>query len=660
MTSALPINVQDLLLASGVESARVEFKAGWDETPNGTAAQVLRTICAFANDIYNLNGGYIVLGVAASDGRPILPPRGLDPADIERVQRWIRGKCKERIDPEYQPRMSPEVVEGHHLLVLWCPGSDNRPHRATESLEKGAARHHYVRLGAETVVAQGSVYRELLDLTARVPFDDRRASGASVEDLQSSLVREYLHDVRSGLTEEADTGLVYRRLQIVKPANGHEIPVNVGLLFFTDDPERWFRGARIEVAHFADDTGGDLIEERVFRGPLHHQIRYCVSYLRNLSTSLVEKQPDRPETTGWVSYPLPALEESVANAVYHRGYEGPPEPTKVHLFADRIEVISYPGPATSLRREHLLPGGRVPPLPARNRRIGEFLKSLHLAEARGTGVPKIFRAMERNGSPVPAFDFDDARTYFRVTLPAHPEWVAVSALRDAAQLRAVGKTREALSRLGVAFESSPHLGSLATELIRMHAASDDAAAALVVFERFMSLPQRRGEGAVVLAMANVLADKGDSQAAQRVMERMPERMTTREAIEAAIQEKRLDRLDRAHDLFERAGPAVFDDVHALHEFAQIKSRLAQGSSGSQLGDQARQRLLRDAEEMLQRVTQLPAPELRHAWAWLDLAYVLRRIGAPHSEVRQALVTACQLAPNDGKFVVELQKFDRES
>jgi hypothetical protein len=39
--------------------------------------------------------------------------------------------------------------------------------------------------------------------------------------------------------------------------------------------------------------------------------------------------------------------------------------------------------------------------------------------------------MRDNGSGDPLFDFDEGRTWFRVTLPAHPEYVAVSALRDA-------------------------------------------------------------------------------------------------------------------------------------------------------------------------------------------------------------------------------------
>ena len=96
----------------------------------------------------------------------------------------------------------------------------------------------------------------------------------------------------------------------------------------------------------------------------------------------------------------------------------------MYLYPNRIEVISYPGPVPGIEQRHLDGHAPMPPVPARNRRIGEYLKELRLAEARGTGIPKIRRTMEQNGSPAPRFDFDEGRTYFRVTLPAHPEHVA--------------------------------------------------------------------------------------------------------------------------------------------------------------------------------------------------------------------------------------------
>lgn len=75
MSSILPINLDDLLRLQGVESPRVEFKASWDEKTTGV--QVIRTLCAFANDFQNLNGGYVVDGVAEENCVAVLPPKGL-------------------------------------------------------------------------------------------------------------------------------------------------------------------------------------------------------------------------------------------------------------------------------------------------------------------------------------------------------------------------------------------------------------------------------------------------------------------------------------------------------------------------------------------------------------------------------------------------------
>ena len=213
--SILPINVGDLLLCKGVESERVELKASWDAAITGP--QVLRTICAFANDYHNLNGGYVVIGVAERDGRGILPPARLTAEEAEAAQKWIRGNCN-RLDPPYAPALSPELVEGRLVLVVWAPASDLRPHRAPGQAargKRGKAARYWVRLGNETVDAEqrgGSILRGLIDQTARVPWDDRPARTARVEDMREAKAREFLHDVRSGLLDEPDAREIYRRL----------------------------------------------------------------------------------------------------------------------------------------------------------------------------------------------------------------------------------------------------------------------------------------------------------------------------------------------------------------------------------------------------------------------------------------------------------------
>ena len=94
------------------------------------------------------------------------------------------------------------------------------------------------------------------------------------------------------------------------------------------------------------------------------------------------------------------------------------EPIEVRVLPDSITVVSYPGPDRSIRLEDL-ETGHFAARRYRNRRIGEFLKELKLTEGRGTGIPKILKAMKANGSPKPRFETDDDRTYFIATFPIH-------------------------------------------------------------------------------------------------------------------------------------------------------------------------------------------------------------------------------------------------
>lgn len=68
---ALPININQLLNGKTVEWDRLEFKKGWNPE------EIIHTLCAFANDINNWGGGYVIIGIDEKDGIPILPPKGL-------------------------------------------------------------------------------------------------------------------------------------------------------------------------------------------------------------------------------------------------------------------------------------------------------------------------------------------------------------------------------------------------------------------------------------------------------------------------------------------------------------------------------------------------------------------------------------------------------
>ena len=659
MSMILPINLDDLLHCRGVESERVEFKASWD--PDRTGPQVLRTICAFANDYHNLNGGYVVIGVAEEGSRAKLPAAGLSAEQIEAAQQWIRGNCN-RLDPPYPPILSPETVGGRLVLVVWAPASEMRPHRAPDSVQ--GARRYWIRLGSETVDAEqrGDLIRGLIEHTARVPWDDRRASDARVEDIREAKVREYLRDIRSGLLEEPSAREIYRRMRITARVNDHEVPKNAGLLFFSNDPVSWFRGAKIEVVQFAADRGGDVQEERTFGGTLVDQLRDCLSYLENFSTYHLQKQHDRSQVRGWVSYPLPALRETLVNAVYHRGYDvDQPEPTKVYLYPNRVEVISYPGPVPGIETHHLAPNAQVRAVPARNRRIGEFLKELGLAEGRLTGLPRVFRAMEANGSPTPRFEFDEQRTFFQTTLPAHPEYGALSALRDAAHLRTLGQHEEAFRRIESTWMSNQASAVLASEMIRAYAGRHELERAEKVLDTFQANGPKYAVPHIVNTLVDVLMDAGGEHEKRKALEllrRDHPALFGQDAIDAAILARRARESRVAHRYFERAGETVYADARALLEFAQTKIWLSGNAYRSRQHD-SRRRFLNEARSLLERVIQLDASPARHAWAWRELARIRNWLGASTREVEEAYCRAIEHLPNEPRFVRELQQF-RES
>ena len=600
----------------------------------------------------------MVLGIKEDNGRAVLPPKGLSPTETENAQKWIRGNCQ-RIEPAILPIMAPESVEGRNILILRVPASEERPHRAPD--RSGESRKCWIRSGSETVDAEANgQLKALLELTARIPWDDRRATGARVEDIRETLVREHLRSTRSALLDESDAMDVYRRMGLTRPANSHEIPRNVSLLFFTDRPAEWFRGATIEVARFREETRAEVLDEREFSGPLTSQLRDCLTWLEGLSLTHITKQNDRPEARRWVSYPIPALREALTNAIYHRSYEvDVVEPTKVYLYADRIEITSYPGPVPGIRIEHLQPGGRIPDVPARNRRIGEFLKERGYAERRLTGLQKIRNSMETNGSPPPQFAFNPERTYFQVTLPAHPEFAAISALEDAAHARAIGNPAAAFERIESAWRATPRSATLAAELIRLLGQRDEVQRAEEVHDAF----SRTGNGAdanrVTNALIQVLADRSRDDAkndakAKALLRTLDASAAAQDAVDSAILAKRLGELESAHRHFEKAADSVRFDPRALHEFAQTKILLGQKAWRTKRGSIWRatnRRLLLDAREFLERVTQMEASDARHAWAWRDLGRVFGFLDQP-AEQDRAYRRATELLPDEMRFARE--------
>ena len=411
MTVALPVNIDNLLRRRTIESERVEYKAGWNPQ------SVLRTLGAFANDFHNLGGGYVVLGVEELNGRPVLPPKGLDPDSIERMQKELLNLGNSAIQPPYHPLTAIHEIDGRTIIVLYAPGGETRPYRTRVSLSAGSREWaYYIRKHSSTVRARGEDERELLGLAATVPFDDRFHRNASPDDLSFRLIQQHLQDVGSDLLQEVATlsmDVLGRRMNIVGGPSEALFPKNVGLLFFNDRPHEFFPATQIDVVWFPDGPGGDYFEEKEFRGPPGGDPARCGELHRaqlpeggrgqatpQAGSRAFLELPDSGDRGGAWQRHLPSLlrgartggsaDHTGGNAGLKLSRRGPLDPDGGICSAVRAVSRRY-----------------------RNRRIGEFLKELDLAEGRSTGVPKILRAMHNNGSPAPRFETDDDRTWFR-------------------------------------------------------------------------------------------------------------------------------------------------------------------------------------------------------------------------------------------------------
>ena len=414
---AMPINIKNLINFRVMESNRVEFISGWNPTP------IIHSICAFANDIDNVGGGYIVVGVEENDGTPVLPVKGIPQERVDGILKELIGLCH-MIEPLYYPVVEPVFFRASTSSLYGFPA-------VTADRTKQLKTYILTNPLSCTIVASPEEEKELFYISTDIPFDDRPNLAADVSDLDLGLMRAHLKEIGSSLYEHSlsmDALDIAKNMQLVAGPPEAVKPLNVGLLMFSERPEKYFRYARIEVVDIPDPTGTNMTE-KVFTGPIQRQLSDALAFIKNYALKeVVIKSADRAEATRISNYPYAAIEEILANAVYHRSYQEK-EPITVRITSESIEITSFPGFDRSISDKDIAEL-RIRARVYRNRRIGDFLKELKLIESRNTGFPNAIKALKANGSGMPRFEMDDERSFLSVTIPIHPYFLKASSDKD--------------------------------------------------------------------------------------------------------------------------------------------------------------------------------------------------------------------------------------
>lgn len=240
------------------------------------------------------------------------------------------------------------------------------------------------------------------------PFDDEVNLNAKYEDMSMSLIKEYLYDTGNPLYQEISKLSKEELLRKLDMIDDELRPKNIGLLMFSDNPEKFIPGCQLELVHFLGTTCDDFIE-KTFHGPIHEQIKAVLRYIEN---NLIKSKNIDGEI--FFNYQLKAIKEAIINAFYHRNY-AQNTPIEVRIDEEKIVVVSYPGPDKFIEKEDI-DKGEVTARIYRNRRIGEYLESLGLANGNAVGLARMIKAMKDNNSSEPIFETDDSRAYFTVKL----------------------------------------------------------------------------------------------------------------------------------------------------------------------------------------------------------------------------------------------------
>ena len=228
------------------------------------------------------------------------------------------------------------------------------------------------------------------------PFEVRPVSGASLDDLHDLRLELYFRDRFPDWSKPDDWTATLLAHKLAAETDAGVTPTHLGVLLFSERPERYLPGAYIDVAAY---RSGNTVDSRRITGPLPEQIGHVLTYFGYSPFVPTSSRKERYGRRDFPSYVHVALQEAVVNAVVHRDYEVRGSQIIIRLFTDRIEFQNPGALYNTLTVENVYAGCQ----PARrNQFLAGFMRDFKSAltetsymEARGEGFLKLVRASER-------------------------------------------------------------------------------------------------------------------------------------------------------------------------------------------------------------------------------------------------------------------------
>ena len=335
------------------ENINIEFKREF-------TTELKKEVVAFANT----NEGTIYIGI--DDFGNVI---GIENADeiLNQVVLSIRNSIKPDITMYCNVKI--EKIENKDVVVIKVQRGTLRPYYIADKGLKPSGV--YVRQGSSSVPASEESIRQMIKETDGDSYEKLRS-------LNQNLTFDYTEQIFKknnlvfGLSQKKTLGLV----------GEDDLYTNLALLLSEQCNHT------LKVAVFEGIEKNIFKDRKEFKGSLLKQVTEAFEFINlvNKTEATFEGLIRKDER----DYPVEAIREALLNAVIHREYSFSGS-TLVNIYEDRIEFVSLGGIVYGLSLDSIMLGVSQ----SRNEKLANIFYRLHLIEAYGTGIRKIFTNYER-------------------------------------------------------------------------------------------------------------------------------------------------------------------------------------------------------------------------------------------------------------------------
>jgi predicted HTH transcriptional regulator len=245
--------------------------------------------------------------------------------------------------------------------------------------------------------------------TRMIYFDEQAVTNATADCLDKNLWSKFV----TPFSSEDDEGFLFKQKFLTDDQDGSVYPTVSGVLMACPEPRVYLPNAFIQAVAYRGDerNAANQFDAQDITGPLDRQIIDACAFVKKNMRVYAVKEPARRDIP---QYSMQAVFEAVVNAVAHRDYSIAASKIRLHIFSERLEIMS-PGSIPNTMT--------IDTMPLRQATRNELLASMlsrcpaglfsgdaaryYLMERRGEGVPIIFSESKKISGRLPEYKLLD-------------------------------------------------------------------------------------------------------------------------------------------------------------------------------------------------------------------------------------------------------------